>query len=134
MSAKVGWFGGDNPTKAICQEKGFITSSDSMIPNKPVPPRPFIEPSIIDMTQEGIGNSIDDIKSGNTSTALKKIGDKFKEKLQQKIDQVVSPKLKDSTKEWRAIRGKYIAGIDKPLIETGSMRNSIEVRVGDKNK
>lgn len=126
--ASVGWNDSFNASKAFLQEMGGISSNGK----GEVPPRPFIFPAVIEKSKEGVSTEfINNIKSGKLKKAFKEIGTELKQLIIKNIDELREPKLSKKTIRLRKKMGPshYVAGLGKPLIETGEMRNSIEVDV-----
>lgn len=126
-TAEIGWNDPINASKAYLNERGGASSDGHTIP-----PRPFIKPAIVKIQEGGVCKAfVEALKKGKTKEAFAKEGDSIKEAIQVKIDEVENPPLSEKTVEERFMKGSehYVAGLFKPLIETGEMRNSIEVNV-----
>ena len=126
--AEIGWNDSLNASKAYLQENGGISSNGKA----EVPPRPFIYPAIIEKENEGVSlDFINLIKSKKIFRAFLHEAKTIKELIQSKIDSLKFPSLAKKTIKLRKEKGPshYVAGLEKPLIETGEMRNSIEIKV-----
>lgn len=129
VSAKVGWDDPINASKAYVNERGGISSSG----DREVPPRPFIHPAIVKTVDGGAASTAFKraFNQGDADGAYRNVGNILKENIQASIDAVRSPKLAQKTIIERLKKGPnhYVAGVDKPLIETGEMRESVKVKI-----
>ena len=133
VSAKIGWFDSENASKAYINEKGGISSDGE----HEIPPRPFISPAIFKVSETKVASSFfrRTITPSDVDEAYENVANALKEEIQKSIDDLKSPKLAKKTIAERLKKGQghYVAGLEKPLIETGEMRDSIQVKLEEKN-
>lgn len=97
-----------------------------------IPPRPFMRLAVdanrgkwISEVRDAILDSPD---AGSLQRRLSKVGGEIVEAIQDSIDAVTVPPLAKSTIRARAARGN---GSQKPLVDTGKMRDSVAFKIGD---
>lgn len=130
----VGWFDGENATKAYKNDRGTIGSGiTSTNLHRTIPPRPFIMNGIEDKKNDAIKVLAKGIKVALNSNNSKGINDGFenfgKEMVQgikDSIDKVQSPPLRPYTIGKRKMRGNDSI---KPLIDTGEMKEATTYKV-----
>ncbi len=156
-SVKVGWFEDakyDDGTSiamiAATQEFGSISRG--------IPARPFMQPTIEEKGKKWVeeldGQLVGVMKEQiSLEGAFKNIGQVIKDNLIEKIQSITTPELNPATVEARAKRrfrtnkkgtqtnlrlkkdqtlGEAMAGLNKPLIDTGKMIRSIKFKVETK--
>lgn len=127
--SSVGWFDEKNANKAYINEFGGVKRGHTG-KKVVIPPRPFINPSITKISSmKTLGGFKENIRKNGIIFAFLQLGEYFKEIMTTSINRVWNPPLADLTIKLREQRGVYVEGVDKPLVETGEMRDSIEVKV-----
>lgn len=148
-TVEIGWFAGKTYAEsgesvaavAALQEYGGMTYAPNFSNRKAsepengiinVPPRPFLRPTIEQNGREylreaGMGVLRALLNDKDPKKAMQSVGEHVKQDLIDAIDEVNNPPLAPITVKRREYLGNYS---DKPLIDTGTMRNSIEVKVG----
>lgn len=131
--AKVGWSDSENSAHAYINEFGGFSSDGE----HEIPPRPFIGPAMQKTAEDKEAFRVfkRNFMSGDIERAYRDSADVLKRNIEASIDELQSPKLAKYTISERLKKGAshYVAGLEKPLIETGKMRNSIQVRLEEKN-
>ena len=147
-TVEIGWFPGKTYAEsgesvaavATLQEYGGMTYAPNFGNRKAsepdtiinVPPRPFLRPTVEQNGREylreaGMGVLRALLRGDDPNKVMQNVGEHVKRDLVDAIDNVYNPPLAPITVARREYLGNYS---DKPLIDTGTMRNSIEVRVG----
>lgn len=124
--AVIGWNDSFSASKAFTNEKGCIEDDHE------IPPRPFIYPAIVEKSKQGVTNDfISSVRLGRIKKAFQKEGDTVRDLIVDKINKLQRPTLARRTIRARKKAGPsfYVAGLNKPLISTGDMRDSVEVTV-----
>jgi|SRR6188474_648746 len=135
---KVGWFDG---AKYDTGETIASVAATQELGNSAhyIPPRPFMRPTIAERQNEWRGTAekgAREIVKGKSTTATlaEKIGLKAAGDIREKIASIWTPKLSDFTiqeRRDRKVGKKTIGSLDKPLIDTGEMLNSLTNSVED---
>lgn len=141
---QIGFFDSVNAAKAWKNEKGtIVTGQTSTDKHKPIPPRPFFVSGIEENVKNG--NTLIQFKDALAKTlgkkdpqseiteAFKSVSEAGAEGIRKGIDKVLQPRLSSYTLEKRKARGN---NSDKPLVDTGEMRQSATYKVvtGKKKK
>jgi len=132
FSLSIGWFDAkyENGTPvaqvAMIQEFG--------LPEKNIPPRPFMRIAKLDHGNEWDRQMADDMKLVHKGRAtqegvLNELGKTIIRDIKQAIMNVVYPPLKEETLKNRRRKGNYS---DKPLIDTKRMFDSLTFKVEEK--
>lgn len=109
-------------------------------PQKGIPPRPFFRPAIVQNRATWsafLAKSARDILAGDTTAtaALERLGLAVAGDVKKAISQVTTPELADKTveaKRRKLANGSGTTNVDKPLIDTGLMINSVTHEVTTK--
>jgi hypothetical protein len=143
MHARVGFLGG-----GAGYEKGKVTPAylavihENGAPEKGIPPRPFMtpvagNPQKVEEWRKRARAAWNEYLAGRGSIAgiFHQVGGRAAEDVRQSIEEVFKPPLKPATIAARArkkARGLEVEKLAKPLIETGTMLESVtyDVRGG----
>ena len=129
---RTGWWGNMHPnarvptaTVAAWNEEGRVAGGK--FEGAVIPPRPFIRlgftPKMVSLVGRGSGQQLESVLNGTMSweSFYDNLADSLKEAMQDTITEWHTPPNSPVT-----IR---IKGFNDPLVETGHMRDSVEVRV-----
>lgn len=93
------------------------------------PPRPFMRPAMYDLEAEApiiVAAAIESSSWVSVDTVFEELGRRSMQKVVEKIEDVVSPGLSDTTKYFRRQNGNMST---KPLEDTLTMKNSVAYEV-----
>lgn len=99
--------------------------------NGKTPPRPFARQAIASDKadwKESIGKKLNKVahgKTGSARMALKALGNEVRESIVRSIERLVNPALAPSTIATKKAKGSKRP--EKPLIDTGTLKNSFKV-------
>lgn len=114
---RIGWSKPAIATRAAINELGAPVAN--------IPARPFIRPAIdagSSTMERALQTGVDMIFEGKSvHFAAEKMGEAIKAEIQANIDKGVPPPNKQSTVDKK--------GFDHPLVDSGDMRDTIEVKV-----
>lgn len=139
VSAKAGWFENNRYPDKNNTPVAYVASIQEHGVAGKIPPRPFIGPAI----RENLSNWVKFVEQGsrqlirNEITLEKLFGDLAndgKDQIQLKIREVNSPPLAEATilARLRKLKSKKrTASIEKPLIDTALMINTVSYRVSN---
>lgn len=132
--AKVGWFERSKYDNKYATQVATVAAIQEFgAPERSIPPRPFIRPTIVKQQQAWaslIKRGASEVLKGNATAdiVLKDIGLKAAGDIREAITQVFTPALKPETIKARLNRKsdkKTVGLLTKPLIDTGIMLSTL---------
>jgi len=137
---KVGWFENSRYPDADATQVAYVAAQNEYgNPNKHIPARPFMRPTIIaqqDTWKKVAEQGAKNILRGNQTSGdvLEMIGLKASGDIRKTISKILTPPLAQSTIEARIARHadkKTVGKLTKPLIDTGLMYGTLTNVVED---
>lgn len=139
VATRVGWFAESRyPESPHLQVAEVAAQNEYGVPAKRIPPRPFMRPTATrerknwnDIATRGAKA----VLNGTTTTfnVMEQIGQKSRFDVQKTISSIWSPPLSPITIAIRLSKRhdkKHIGNLDKPLIDTGLMFNTLISKTG----
>lgn len=138
--AKVGWFPGDRypdgtPVASVAEQNEYGDPSEN------IPARPFVSPTAKSKASEWGSHAARVIPavlkgSEDVKSMLESVGLQAEKDIRETIARLWDPPLSPYTVAERARKqaegATLAAGLDKPLIETGRMRDTLKTEVSTK--